>query len=101
MSKEVKRYDCELPVFDSDGGVSSETTRMVKASDFEALLAERDALRDELKSLIRGYGNTLDSAYDRIIFLGGQCDPVSVMIENDIHLRSARNTLAALQGEQP
>lgn len=62
-----------------------------------ALLAERDALREALADLVQGYVNTLESGRDRIVELGGQCDPVDVMEAADTYLRAARAALA--QGE--
>lgn len=66
-----------------------------KAADtIEAQSAELQRLREALRNLIRGYVNTLENGRDRIMFLGGECDPVDVMERNDIHLRAARAALA-------
>lgn len=59
-----------------------------------ALLAERDALREALANLVRGYVYTLEGGRDRIVSLGGQCDPVDVMEAADPYLRAARAALA-------
>lgn len=58
-----------------------------------AMRAENERLRIELRALIRGYVNLMESGRDRIIDLGGQCDPVDVMEANDPWLRSARAAL--------
>ena len=63
-----------------------------------ALLEERDRLREALGDLIRGYVNALESGRDRILFLGGQCDPVDVMESSDPYLKAARAALAQEQG---
>jgi hypothetical protein len=58
-----------------------------------ALLAEREALREALQRLYRGYVATLETGRDRIMDLGGTCDPVDVMEEGDPFLRAARQAL--------
>lgn len=55
--------------------------------DAELLLA--------LKDLRRAYVNLLESGRDRIVSLGGSCDPVDVMERNDPHLRRAAAAIAA------
>lgn len=70
---------------------------MIINSDLGALLAERDALREALKNLIRGYVYTLEGGRDMILSLGGQCDPVEIMEAIDPYLRAARAALS--QGE--
>lgn len=51
-------------------------------------------LLDELKALRRAYVNLLESGRDRIIDLGGTCDPVDVMERNDPALRSSFAAIA-------
>lgn len=63
-----------------------------------ALLAERDALREALADLVQGYVNTLESGRDRIVELGGQCDPVDAMEASDPYLLAARAALTQEQG---
>lgn len=60
-----------------------------------------DAMREALQGLVRAYVNTLESGRDRIIELGGDCDPVDVMERADPFLRAAREALAQqpAQGE--
>lgn len=58
---------------------------------------EIERLRGALSDLIRGYVNTLESGRDRIVFLGGQCDPVAVMEASDPYLRAASAALAQEQ----
>lgn len=52
-------------------------------------------LKEALKSMVSGYMRLLQSGYDRITDLGGDCDPVDVMERDDAYLREARATLAA------
>lgn len=58
-------------------------------------LRERVAeLEEALRSLVNGYVNLLEAGRDRITSLGGDCDPVPVMEQNDPWLRDARVTLS-------
>ena len=47
----------------------------------------------EFKALYRAYVRLLESARDRILDLGGTCDPVDVMEANDVDLQAARRVL--------
>jgi hypothetical protein len=62
--------------------------------EVDALRAEVGRLREALAALYRGYVNTLEVGRDRIIDLGGACDPVDVMERGDPWLRAARAALA-------
>ena len=91
MSKEVKRY--ELRIVDryaGDGTGDIETDarmkqeakgRYVLFSDYEALLAERDALKSELADLVRVVGMSVDGSSARN--------------------KAMEKAFAAVQGEQP
>ncbi|MBD3684148.1 hypothetical protein H3005_20045 [Stenotrophomonas sp. Br8] len=50
----------------------------------------------EFKALYRAYVLLLESGRDRIIDLGGTCDPVDVMEANDIDLQAARRVIDSL-----
>lgn len=50
-------------------------------------------LRQALKDLVRGHVNTLEAGRDRIVALGGDCDPVDVMERGDPYLRKAKEIL--------
>lgn len=52
MSKEVKRYNFSVDNSGSVRGYESEHGRWVKRTDYDALLAERDRLREALEELI-------------------------------------------------
>lgn len=56
----------------------------------QARIAE---LEKALRYLIRHYVGQLENARDRIVGLGGQCDPVDVMERGDPHLRAVREVL--------
>jgi hypothetical protein len=60
------------------------------ASDADARIAE---LEKALKYLMRHYVGQLENARDRIVSLGGECDPVDVMERGDPHLRAVREVL--------
>lgn len=47
----------------------------------------------EFKALYRAYVRLLESGRDRIIDLGGTCDPVDVMEANDVDLQAARRVI--------
>jgi hypothetical protein len=51
-------------------------------------------LREAFEALYKGYINVLQMGRDKIIDLGGECDPVDVMERNDPCLRDARAALA-------
>jgi hypothetical protein len=76
----------------------------------DAIAAERDAaratverLRKGLTDLDRAYVRLLETGRDRIVDLGGDCDPVAVMEAGDPALRAVRALAAELglgQGDQ-
>lgn len=61
------------------------------------LRRELAALRDAMRDLYRGYVRLLASGRDRILFLGGECDPVDRMEEGDPVLIAAREALSTSQ----
>ncbi|EPM1620591.1 hypothetical protein L4P92_001751 [Pseudomonas aeruginosa] len=58
------------------------------------LLATAPELLNELKSLYRAYVRLLEAGHDRILSLGGDCDPVDKMESEDQNLRSAQAVIA-------
>lgn len=52
-----------------------------------------------LRDLYRAYVRLLESGRDRITSLGGGCDPVDVMEQNDIDLRKIRDLPALIDGQ--
>ena len=73
MSKEVKRYTAEE--------CNPQLGLLVRASDYDALLAERDALKSELADLVRVVGMSVDGSSARN--------------------KAMEKAFAAVQGEQP
>lgn len=72
----------------------------VRYDDHLAAMASTPAapgidLREPMRKLYRAYVRLLESGRDRIVSLGGDCDPVDVMEANDIDLRAAREALDA------
>lgn len=59
-----------------------------------ALIAAAPELLEELKNLHRNYVNLLEAGRDRIVALGGDCDPVDRMEQDDPHLRAAKAVIA-------
>lgn len=55
-------------------------------------------LLPELKQLYRAYVRLLEGGRDRIIELGGSCDPVDVMEAGDPTLRYIRTVIARVEG---
>ena len=55
--------------------------------------AKAAKLRAALKDLSRAYVNLLASSRERIVSLGGQCDPVDMMERGDPYLRQAREAI--------
>jgi hypothetical protein len=53
-----------------------------------------------IRTLYRGYVNTLEGGRDKILDLGGDCDPVERMEADDPVLRKARAALASLPPTQ-
>ena len=69
-------------------------------ADLEKLRAavagyRRDA-ENAVRRLYRGYVNSMESARDRIVGLGGTCDPLDVMELSDPYLQRARDDIAIL-----
>lgn len=62
------------------------------------LIAAAPELLDQLKKLRRAYVSLLESGRDRIINLGGTCDPVDVMEANDPNLRDVAQIISKATG---
>lgn len=71
-----------------------------KYREIAAALDAKDALlreaRAEFRSLMLAYVNLMEIGRDRIISLGGNCDPVDVMERGDPALVKARSLLLKL-----
>lgn len=88
MSKEVKRYNFDMDKFGSPRAYESEHGRWMKRADYEALLAERDRLKEALAAMLEIHGVTQRYADTHIEI------PQSWVEVSDL----AR---AAMQGAQP
>lgn len=64
----------------------------------EDLIKQRDELLEALEDLHKGYVFVLEAGRDRIMDLGGQCDPVDVMEIGDPRLARARAVIAKAKG---
>jgi len=81
------------------GSVTGNDNSGFYASEEEAeanakLISAAPELLNELKSLYRAYVRLLEAGHDRILSLGGDCDPVDKMESEDQNLRSAQAAIA-------
>ena len=99
MSKEVKRYNFDVDKFGSPRAYESEHGRWMKRADYDALLAERDALRNVHGSM----RNALKNARYRIeqgrVWNGMGWTLTGLSSNGQQKALDAID--AALQGEQP
>lgn len=65
---------------------------------FSKLKWQRDELLEALEDLYKGYVFVLEAGRDRIMDLGGQCDPVDVMEIGYPRLASARAVISKAKG---
>ena len=68
------------------------------AKEIAEMRMQRDELLEALDDLYKGYVFVLVAGRDRIIDLGGQCDPVDVMEIGDPRLASARAVINKVKG---
>ncbi len=71
---------------------------MESAAELGRLREANARLTTELRALIRGYVSLMEIGRDRIVSLGGTCDPVGTMEAADPRLRSAQDVLAQVGG---
>jgi hypothetical protein len=83
----------ETPRFVPDPAIDNSYTGQIAT-----LRKERDELREALRRLYRGYVVTLENGRDRIITLGGDCDPVDRMEREDPLLHDMRALLSRIDG---
>lgn len=97
----LERFECQLyenpwphsKMDEVDGG------DWVRFDDVKALIDSRTVQTAQavdlaaLKALYHAYVRLLESGRDRIIDLGGTCDPVDVMEANDVDLQAARRVI--------
>jgi hypothetical protein len=116
LNQDTGRMWCEDKVWPDDAE-DGEPTEYVRADLYETALSERNAAQaeaktaigmwksalargdrvdeaeTELKKLMLAYVNLMENGHDRIVSLGGSCDPVDVMEKGDPYLRRAREFL--------
>ena len=87
-------------ITNEDGGVVAwiAPDTCYQAFDTSCLIAAAPDLLEGLKALYKAYVNTLEAGRDRIISLGGTCDPVDQMEQGDHALVRARQLIAKAQG---
>ncbi|TIE21030.1 hypothetical protein DI041_03845 [Stenotrophomonas maltophilia] len=78
-NNDVRIYREGIAVMEEAVALIGQTVQAVDLGDF--------------KALYRAYVRLLESGRDRIIDLGGTCDPVDVMEANDVDLQAARRVL--------
>lgn len=61
---------------------------------------QRNELLAALELMNRAYVNLMENGRDRIIMLGGDCDPVEVMERGDLNLQESRTTIANVKGTE-
>ncbi len=91
LGSEIAPHHGEQAQAVCDGAASTLTSLSAR---IEALEAENERAHKMLARLYQGYVNTLETGRDRIIFLGGSCDPVDVMEAGDPVLIAARAALS-------
>lgn len=98
MSKEVKRFYAEDPLTEYANGRRGQIL-CVPASDYDALLAERDSMRDTLEHI----RDTIDGQLTLIAQRapGKYLDKTPIVRCLRLHRTRADEALTALQGAQP
>lgn len=63
-----------------------------------SIAKQRDELLAALEKMNRAYINLMENGRDRIVMLGGDCDPVDVMERSDPCLLESRALIASVKG---
>jgi hypothetical protein len=82
----------------TDHGSGRKLVAVCETKEDARLIATTPDLLSELKLLYRAYVNLMESGRDRIVGLGGDCDPLDVMEANDPQLRDTRAIIAKAEG---
>lgn len=92
---------------DSDEGCFMESAETLREAaqrldeqtvTIRSLIKQRDDLLAALEAMNRAYVNLMENGRDRIIMLGGDCDPVDVMERSDQTLQESRAAIASVKG---
>lgn len=83
----------EPPVEQPPSAFAGVSMQVLEWPELEPVVGRVTELETALRELMRGYVSTLETARERILFYGGQCDDVPTMERGDPHLRKARATL--------
>lgn len=65
---------------------------------FGKVVEQHDELLAALETLYRDYVQVMEAGRDRIMYLGGHCDPIDVMERGDPRLIDARKAIAKAKG---
>jgi len=68
-------------------------------AELAALKGQRDQLLDTLERVPHAYVSLIESARDRIMFYGGECDSVEDMERDDPFLRALKDAIARVKGD--
>lgn len=79
-------------------GCGNEITRL--RQQVATLTEQRDMAVEALRKMNRAYVSLMENGRDRIVMLGGECDPVDVMERADPALIEAKKALAAIQSAE-
>lgn len=83
-----------------DGSARAERDelREMTGGTFYEIKKQRDELLAALEAMNRAYLLLMENGRDRIIDLGGECDPLDVMERSDPALRESRAVIASVKG---
>lgn len=95
----VNRYDEALKRDENIACVGYDPRTGVGLADAH-LIAAAPTFLAELKRFRLAYVNLLETGYDRIVALGGTCDPVDVMEAGDPAIRRVNEVIAKAEGRQ-
>lgn len=82
MNTQVRRYWIPAKAL-STLGWSEGDVELVQAKDFDALREELATVRALLRVMTNEYACCLEAGFDRITFLGGDCDSVWKMLNDN------------------
>lgn len=97
LAKEMR--DEEGCVTESDQLVEQAAERLDSQTvEITVLKKQNDELLSALEKMNRAYVGLMENGRDRIIMLGGDCDPIDVMERSDPNLRESHAAIASAKG---